>query len=152
MSSVPREYEARVARVIWAAHILHYLNGERNQAQPLPEPDIDDDFRGHAAATDIETENDTLTNSVDSIRSKFLDAVAELLSPSKGWDYVVCTGLRESTNRIDLDVARNDGFSRTAEAQGGQPTWYINQLQKYLAANEGEQSQSALCSYMVQYI
>jgi hypothetical protein len=135
-------YEEHIAHVIWAAHFLHYLSGERSQTGLLPELDTDEDF--DADEPDVETQNGIIqTASVDSVRAKFLDCVAELLSPSKGWDYVVSAGLRESVECIELDVARNDGFSQTIESKAGEPlvrdanTWYINQLQKYLATNEG---------------
>ena len=135
-------YEEHIAHVIWAAHILHYIGGERSQTGRLPELDTDEDF--DTDEPDIETQNDIIhTAPVDSVRPKFLDCVAELLSPSKGWGHVVSVGLRESVECIALDVARNDGFSQTAESKAGQPldqegiTWYISQLQKYLASDEG---------------
>ena len=34
-------YEEHIAHVIWAAHILHYLSGERSQTGLLPELDTD---------------------------------------------------------------------------------------------------------------
>jgi hypothetical protein len=143
-------YEEHIAHVIWAAHILHYLSGERSQTGLLPELDADEDF--DVDEPDVETQNDIIqTAPVDSVRSKFLDCVAELLSPSKGWDYVVSAGLRESVECIELDVARNDGFSQTVESKVGDPlvrdgnTWYINQLQKYLATNEGTRFNQVDC-------
>jgi hypothetical protein len=72
------EYEESMARVVWAANILYYLVGERNQSQLFPELD-EDDFDGDDF--DAETENEVvLTGSGDSVRSKFLDCVAELAS------------------------------------------------------------------------
>jgi hypothetical protein len=135
-------YEEHIAHVIWAAHILHYISGKRSQPGLLPELGTDEDF--DADEPDVETQNDIIqTAPVDSVRAKFLDCVAELLSTSKGWDYIVSAGLRESIESIELDVARNDGFSQTGESKAGEPLvrdanmWYINQLQKYLAINEG---------------
>jgi hypothetical protein len=89
----------------------------------------------------------------NSVRAKFLDCVAELLSPFKDWDYVVSAGLRESVECIELDMreTNHDGFSQTVESKAGEPlvrdanTWYINQLQKYLATNEGTCFNQADC-------
>jgi hypothetical protein len=135
-------YDEHIAHVIWAAHILHYLSGERSQTGLLPELETDEDFE--ADESDVETQNNMIqTAPIDSVRSKFLDCVAELLSPSKGWDYVVSAGLRQSVECTEIDVARNDGFSRIVESEAGEQlvrdgnTWYIDQLQKYLASDEG---------------
>ena len=113
-------YQEHVAYVIWAAHILHYIGGERSQTGLLPELDTDEDF--DTDELDVETQNDIIdTAPVDSVRSKFLDCVAELLIPSKGWDYVVSVGLRELIESIKLDVARNDGFTQAVESKAGEP-------------------------------
>ena len=137
-----RDYEEQIAHVIWAAHILHYIGGDRSQTGLLPELDNDEDFA--ADEPDVDTQNDTIhTASADSVRSKFLDCIAELLSPSKGWDFVVAAGLRESVECIELDVARNDGFTQTVASTAGESLdqegnmWYISQLQKYLSTGEG---------------
>ncbi|KFY19104.1 hypothetical protein V493_08143 [Pseudogymnoascus sp. VKM F-4281 (FW-2241)] len=131
-------YEESMARVVWAANILYYLVGERNQSQLFPELD-EEDFDGDDF--DAETENEVvLTGSGDSVRSKFLDCVAELASPSKGWDYVVATGLKESVDSIEIGIARNDGFhiagglqSTTSHAKKSNMQ-YLDHLQKYLAS------------------
>ncbi|KAH8589504.1 hypothetical protein B0O99DRAFT_599796 [Bisporella sp. PMI_857] len=108
----------------------------------LPELGTDKDF--NADEPDVETQNNIiLTASVDSVRSKFLDCVAELLSLSKGLDFVVSAGLREPVEYTELDVARNGGFTQTVESKTGEllvqegNVWYISQLQKYLTTDEG---------------
>ncbi|KFZ20164.1 hypothetical protein V501_00274, partial [Pseudogymnoascus sp. VKM F-4519 (FW-2642)] len=133
------EYEESMARVVWAANILYYLVGERNQSQLFPELDEDDDAK---------TENEVvLTGSGDLVRSKFLDCVAVLASPSKGWDYVVATGLKESVDSIEIGIARNDGFhiagglqSTTSHAKKAKKlnTQYLDHLQKYIASASEE--------------
>ena len=133
------KYEECIAHVIWAAHILFYLAGERNQTKLLPDIDDndsdDDDFD---AKTDREAEL-ILTDSSDSVRSKLLDCVAELVSPCKGWDHVVATGLRESADAFDIDIARNDGFCMDRDAKNGEfrttaadTKTYLEQLENFL--------------------
>jgi hypothetical protein len=51
-------YEEHIAHVIWAAHILPYLSGERSQTGLLPELDTDEDF--DADEPDVETQNDII--------------------------------------------------------------------------------------------
>ena len=137
------KYEECIAHVIWAAHILHYLVGERSQTRLLPELDDEEDFDGDEL--DVETENEViLTNSGDLVRSRFLDCIAELVSPSKGWDHVTTTGLRESMDSIEIDITRNDGFGIAGGLEGGKfhaedaDTQYFEHLQKYLASASEE--------------
>lgn len=133
-------YEQRIAHVVWASHILSYLTGERsNTTLLLPELDDDENFD-----TDkLEAETDKAGNLIDSdhsLRSKFLDCVAELLSPSKGWQHVVATGLRESEDFVNIDIARNDGFDKAQSCDGVRGSHvkvadlrsYLGHLQKYL--------------------
>jgi hypothetical protein len=107
--------EERIARIIWVIHILSYLTKERSHTglQQLDandnedEPDDDDEL-------DAATERMAcLSGSKESIRFRILDCVAQLLSPSKGWDYVVATALREREDFVEIDVARNDCFGVT---------------------------------------
>ncbi|KAI9740068.1 MAG: hypothetical protein M1818_004819 [Claussenomyces sp. TS43310] len=142
------KHEECIAHVVWAAHILHDLAGERSQTRLLPELDPEEDFDGDEL--DAKTESEViLASSGDLIRSKLLDCVAELVSPSKGWDHVVTTGLRESADSIEIDITRNDGFSMTGGSKRkksrrkGVDTQYFEHLQNYLASASGE-SVSAL--------
>lgn len=137
------KYEECIAHVIWAAHILYYLVGERSQTRLLPELDEEEDFDGDEL--DVKTENKViLTRSGDLVRSRFLDCVAELVSPSKGWDHVIATGLRESIDSIEIDITRNDGFGIAAGLESGTfragdaDTQYFEHLQRYLASASEE--------------
>lgn len=82
--SVPG-YEQRVARVVWAAHILSYLTEKRSHIELLP-PEVAEEEEGlECDELDVETERTgILYGSRESVRSKFLDCIAQLLSPSKG--------------------------------------------------------------------
>ncbi|KAF4631807.1 hypothetical protein G7Y89_g6314 [Cudoniella acicularis] len=127
-------YEERIAHVVWAAHILSYLAGERNQTGLIDF--TEEGFDGEES--DAETDKGIdLTGSDGSIRRKFLDCVAELLSPSKGYDYVVTTGLRESEDYVEIDVARNGDFgepgSRNSVAKSTYRR-YFDHFEEYLAS------------------
>ncbi len=133
------KYEECIAHVIWAAHILSYLTGTRNQTKLLPEPDLDEDCEDDDfdAKTDCEAEL-ILTDSSDSVRYKLLDCIAELVSPCKGWDHVVAAGLRESNDGFEIDVARNDGFCMDRDPGNGDfkvketDRKYLEQLEDFL--------------------
>ncbi|KAI1141100.1 hypothetical protein F5Y05DRAFT_299180 [Hypoxylon sp. FL0543] len=113
-SRINMEFEERRAHVLWAAHILSYLTNQRpleSMRQSLPGEE-DDEIE--PSELDADTEGTMiLTESLSSIRCKFLDCVAQLLSPSKGWDYVVATAIREDISSTEILVARNDGFQKT---------------------------------------
>ncbi|KAM5360443.1 hypothetical protein ACJA88_014832 [Fusarium oxysporum] len=106
-----QKYDHHVARVVWAAYILSYLTKARSHiGLPNHDPAEEEDRleRGNAGAG---TERATvLGGSRESIRSKFLDCIAQLLSPSKGWHNVTATALREHEDFVEIDVARNDSF------------------------------------------
>jgi hypothetical protein len=134
------DHEQRIAHVVWAAHILSYLTGERSNTTLLP-PELDDDEDFDADKFDAETDKTGgFTDSDHSLRFKFLDCVAELLSPSKGWQHVLATGLRESEDSIDIDIARNDGFDTAqsyysvgeSHVEVADLHSYLGHLQKYL--------------------
>ena len=112
MSSSANLTSTLVAQIVWATHILSYLAPstffiptddtaeDDEQAVPQQEADLD-------AATD---ELQVLTTDYEAIRRKFLNCIAELLSPSKGGPYVTATALREQNEFVEVDVARNSGF------------------------------------------
>lgn len=133
-------YEQRIAHVVWGAHILHYLTGERSNTTPLL-PELDGDEGFDVDKLDVQTDKaGDLIDSDQSLRFKFLDCVAELLSPSKGWQHVVATGLRESEDFVVIDIARNDGFDiaqsfyrvRESHIEVANLHSYLGHLQKYL--------------------
>lgn len=134
------DYEQRIAHVVWAAHILSYLTGGRSNTT-LSVPELDDDEDLDADKLEVKTDQaGGLTDSDRSLRFKFLDCVAELLSPSRGWQHVVATGLRESEDFIDIDIARNDGFDtaqsyysvRESHVEVADLHSYLGHIQKYL--------------------
>ena len=144
-------YEQRIAHVVWAAHILSYLTrGRSHTTLLLPELDDDEDFDADIL---LDAETDKARSLVDSdplLRFKFLDCVAELFSPSKGWQHVVATGLRESEDFVNIDVARNDGFDRAqsyysvgeSDAEVADLDSYLGHVQNYLLSTieQGDES------------
>lgn len=118
-SEVTPSHEECIARVFWAAHILFYLTKKRSHTELLQpgdheeeEEEEEDDF--DCGTSDAETTRTLLLQEPrESIRSKFLDCIAQLLSSSKGWNYVTATALRERDNCVEVDVARNDYFGVT---------------------------------------
>lgn len=135
MEKLPKEvvitYEERVACVVWAAHILSYLTSKRSHAEPH-QHDVDtEEFEN--CGTDYGTdETVVLTNPNESVRQKFLDGIAQLLSSSKGWDGVTAAALREREDFVELDVARNDCFISNKNGLGDEVTDYCKKLEQYL--------------------
>lgn len=135
-------YGESIARVVWAAHILSYLTGEQSHAETLQsETGDEDEDDSDGSESDAETDKwSDLTSADKHIRSKFLDCVAELLSPENGWDHVVAVGLLECEDFIEIDVARNDGFHAVKSQQGGSTRaegaglQYIEHLREYLSS------------------
>ncbi|RYP51167.1 hypothetical protein DL768_003435 [Monosporascus sp. mg162] len=134
--------EEHTARIIWVVHILSYLTKGRSHVgleqldANYEEEELDD------GELDTTTERMAcLSGSKESIRFKFLDCVAQLLSPSKGWDYVVATALREREDFVEIDVARNDCFGITGECwstrgasdSGVAEEEYCRKLETYLS-------------------
>ena len=112
-------HEERTARVLWAAQILYYLTNHRSHME-LSQPDNADEEEGlEYGSLDAETERtEVLQGQRESIRSKFLDTIAQLLSPNRGWESVTATALREREDFVEVDVARNDCFEITRSRSG----------------------------------
>jgi len=88
--------EVVFAHVIWAAHILWILSANRGQ-QSLILEDLDDCFESDDDFGDDATDTghpNLLTSYNEGLRIKFLNGLAELLSPAKGWNYVCATAIR----------------------------------------------------------
>jgi len=106
------------AQVVWASHILSYLNpytSYRADGQPARVRDIvaeDDDDDSEDDLGD-KTSNLAFFGAGDEsvLREKFLDCVAELLACRKGGRYVAATALREGNNSVEIDIAGNSPFS-----------------------------------------
>jgi hypothetical protein len=145
--------EDRTARIIWAGHILSYLT--RNQsnirlqgvqrAQATKNEEEEDEEEGlHDDQLDSDAVTERmacLSGSPESIRFRFLDCAAQLLSPSKGWEYVTATALREREDFVEIDVARNDCFGPTrgdwstnvGADSGVVEEEYFRKFEKYMA-------------------
>ncbi|SPO06386.1 uncharacterized protein DNG_09075 [Cephalotrichum gorgonifer] len=136
IASLPHEF----ARVVWASHILSYLNpytetrsDKHPQATISPsvhqnvDSDEDDDLDDDA---DIETASqimELLTPYDTNVREKFLNCVAELLSHSKGGATVTAAALREKEDSVEVDLSRNAGFGALDER-------YLSLLAGFLAS------------------
>lgn len=88
--------------------------------------------------TDYETDkNVILSDPRNSVRRKFLDCIAQLLSPCKGRNGVTATAIREGEDGIKVDVARNDGFLSDEDRFDGEIMAYCKMLEEYLAGSAG---------------
>lgn len=130
------------ARVFWAAQILYYLTKDRSHEELLKAENTvgsgshTDDSSDHE--TDYETQkNMILSGPRDSIRQKFLDCIAQLLSPCKGWDGVTATAIREGEDGVEVDIARNDGFLSDEDCFDSEIMEYCKMLEEYLEGNTG---------------
>ncbi|PYH28405.1 uncharacterized protein BO87DRAFT_420397 [Aspergillus neoniger CBS 115656] len=132
-----------VARVVWAAHILAYLNKGRSHAQvEKDEDDVASDADSEIeteVAVDDETDTATaiavaLSASRESVLRKFLDCVCQLLSPSKGWEGVTAASMRESSGSVFVEVARNDGFGSDCGIFDPATLEYCRMLEEYLTS------------------
>lgn len=124
-------HEERATRIVWTAHILSYLTGNRSHRE-LNQHDSDsedsDDF-----TSDYQSDNTVvLTGPKNSVRQKFLDCIAQLLSPCKGWNGVTATAIREGEDLVEIDVARNDCFECNDGYSLNDTRDYCRELEKYL--------------------
>jgi hypothetical protein len=110
------EHKQRTARVAWAVFILYYLTLKRSHTElPLAHASNEEEEGYGQSNLHAETERIVVLQGPSvSIRAKFLDCIAQLLSPSKGWDKVTATALREHEDFVEIDVARNDCFGTTS--------------------------------------
>jgi len=123
----------QIARIVWATHILWHLTKSRSHNELLLQPDAGEEEEG--GELDAETERATfIQGSRESIRSKFLDCIAQLLSPSKGWGSVAATALREREDFVEIDVARNDCFDIAGIDVEGPEQDYCRALEQFLSA------------------
>jgi hypothetical protein len=145
--------EDRTARIIWAGHILSYLTrnqsnirlqglqraqATKNEEEEDEEEELHDDQLDSDAATERIA---CLSGPPESIRFRFLDCAAQLLSPSKGREYVTATALREREDFVGIDVARNDCFGPTrgdwstnvGADSGVVEEEYFRKFEKYMA-------------------
>ena len=134
------------ARVAWAVYILYCLTQKRSHTE-LPLPDATEEEEEGYGQSDLDAETErmvVLQGPSASIRFKFLDCIAQLLSPSKGWDNVTATALREHEDFVAIDVARNDSFGAVSNSWPGQhacafgrrETKYCAELKNYLSTTQ----------------
>lgn len=134
--------EECLARVVWAAHILYYLTKNRSHAELL-ETENTTEIGGHTDdSSDYEADYETEKNMIlsgprDSIRQKFLDCIAQLLSPWKGWNGVTATAIREGEAGVEVDIARNDEFLIHGVCFKSEILEYCKMLEEYLEGCTG---------------
>jgi len=135
-------YEELIAHVVWAVHILSHLTKKRSHIDLHKSETIEEEEEFECGELDAETERTALLQEPrESIRSKFLDCIAQLLSPCKGWDNVTATALREREDFVEVDVARNDCFGIAGDGRPGQHVYafgaaeadYCRKLEAYLS-------------------
>ncbi|KAL4876938.1 hypothetical protein BJY04DRAFT_210300 [Aspergillus karnatakaensis] len=152
-------HEESIARVVWAAHILSYLTNKRNHEELYDvgnnaQRDSDTDELSDCD-TDYETEKTVvLSGPRDSVRRKFLDCTAQLLSPCKGWDGVTATAIREAEDGVEVDIAGNDGFHSGADGMDCQLVGYCKMLEDYLAgsAKGADANEASLAEFELKVI
>lgn len=149
ISTLPRE--DRIARIVWAAHILSYLTKGRSHEQLHGTDDNVEYTDNEDESSDddqvCETEkNMILTGPRDSVRRKFLDCIAQLMSPCKGWDGVTATAMQEGEDRLRVDIARNDGFGSDEGCFDDDTMEYCKMLEEYLHGGAGGMSIISTCS------
>jgi hypothetical protein len=118
--SIDIEYQA--ARTVWASRILGYI------CQKIPQDrlsHVDNDFESEEDILldkdDLEVVSDTnqtLTatpgGEPQRIKEKFLDCLAEIMSPKHQWDGVITTSLMAVEEGVRLNIAANSGFEGDA--------------------------------------
>jgi hypothetical protein len=133
MTSQPSTPSDEFAQVVWASHILSYLD-PYTTTKPEETGNLDahqrsissDDDRENSSSADEDLEEDfdldtaslivePLTALDEPIREKFLDSVSELLARAKGGGLVTAATLRELEDSVEIDVARNDGLNEKDE-------------------------------------
>jgi hypothetical protein len=156
----PTAPRAEIAtKITWVAHILRYLGGTFSHPRSdtlsenpilgvLPKrrdtdsesegSDLDDD-----GAPDADTERAVTLSGSETheqrCKSKFLDALAELLSPMKGWAYVTAASLQENQDNVTITVARNNGFAGNSDRGDGLKCQdLVGGLSSYLSIDEDD--------------
>ncbi|KAL4744885.1 hypothetical protein BDW72DRAFT_212011 [Aspergillus terricola var. indicus] len=135
-------HEESIARVVWAAHILSFLTNNRNH-EKLHKAENNTDRDGSTdelidCEGDYETEKTMiLSGPRSSVRRKFLDCIAQVLSPCKGWEGVTAAAIREGEDGVEVDIARNDGFLFDDDCFDSRTLGYCKMLEEFLASSAG---------------
>ncbi|KAJ5951069.1 uncharacterized protein N7479_009482 [Penicillium vulpinum] len=122
-----------VAKVVWASHILSYWNP---YTTPMPDKlqspsdgnttDDDEDYDNSSDIDGTSTDTAMLAGGDEALCEKFLNCISELLAHTKGGKHVTAAALREKEGSIEIDIARNTGFSHKDDN-------YISSLTRFLA-------------------
>lgn len=108
----------------------YFNNDDANSESQVS--DLDDDKT-------FDTETDRATTLAGSepkthrrrYKAKFLDALAELLSPKHRWSYINTTSLQGGPGGVTITVARNDRFT----GDGQRYQYLVGQLGAYLSSD-----------------
>ncbi len=133
-------------QVTWAILIMSYLTPSRSHASlHTSDEEFDEEFDAEFDRSSLDTETaEILNRPTDPDRARFLDCIAQLLSPNKGWDYVCATAMRENEDCVTINVARNDSFGIASSEPGNAqlPSFntceaeYCGHLVEYLSMTE----------------
>ncbi|KAK3365344.1 hypothetical protein B0T24DRAFT_683959 [Lasiosphaeria ovina] len=124
-----KQAEEAAARIVWAGHALAFLTEKQDagfdraedsdsNATRENEDEERSTFEGAGHGGVVAELDRSSPNSARPYRERFLDSAAQLLSPSDAWGHVVATALREFDDRVEVDVARNDGFTSLPKRPG----------------------------------
>lgn len=148
------EHEVAFARLVWSAHILFYLSRSQSQPPLVVSDGLRRDDVSNVDRTDVnedwdeEHEDfrsdivDNLTNSGEAVQKKFLDALAEVLSPSKGWHAVTVTMLQQHEEHVDVFIARNGGLDVGLKNSEDGP--YLDHVKRFMAGEIDEGSSATV--------
>lgn len=133
MESSSLQVSDELAHVVWASHILSFLNPYTITASDEPlQPDWevnDDDGVGSDDDTDQDFNSidaEPLTANSEALHRKFLDCICELVAHTKGGNFVTAAALREKEDEVEVDISQNNGLK--AEDQT-----YLDFLKRFLA-------------------
>lgn len=129
------------ARVVWASHILSYLNpytittldetvtSHRRSIDEDTNDEENEELEGDSDLEKISVNNQLLTTGNENIREKFLNCICDLLAHTKGPKFVTTAALRDKEDSIEIDLARNDGFDASDDE-------YLSSLARFLAIED----------------
>lgn len=116
------DIEYQVARTIWASRILGYvcqkipqdrLSHVDDESESEEDELLDNDDLEVGSDTN-QTLNATPWGEPQRFKEKFLDCLAEMMSPKHQWDGVITTSLMAVEEGVHVIVAANSGFEGDA--------------------------------------
>lgn len=133
MDSSSLQVSDELAHVVWASHILSFLNPYTITAsdEPLqPDQKVNDDHglgSGNDPNQDFNSiDAEPLTANSEVLRRKFLDCICELVAHTKGGNFVTAAALREKEDEVEVDIAQNNGLNADDRK-------YLDLLKRFLA-------------------